>query len=140
LEYHLQIAIFLRRNDYLVVHFFEKEIIMGFFDSNSTTNTATVAPSQSGTVNSLGAGYNLQSNVSPAFSGSSGNYAPDYSFSTISAPTVNSTTNLSLQLASGSPGANFNASQTATGSSSLLTWILAGAGVVVFFWLYHRYK
>lgn len=109
----------------------------GFFDSSSTTSTATLAPSQSATVNALGTGVSVQSNLGSNFAGAGGNYAPDYSFSTVSMPTVNSTSNFSLQLASGSPGASFANSQTAT-SSSMWTWILAIGGVLAFFYFWHK--
>jgi len=114
-------------------------VIGGFFDSTSTTNTGTLAPSQSATVNALGTGVSVQTNQGSNFVQSSGNYAPDYSFSTVSMPTVNSTSNFSLQLASGSPGASFANSQTAT-SSSMWTWILAIGGVLAFFYFWKKHK
>jgi hypothetical protein len=112
---------------------------MGFFDSTSVTSNPTVVPSLSGTGYALGNSFIQQSNISPVFSAnSSGNYAPSYSLSSESNPTVNSTTNLSLQVASNSPGASLSASQTAT-SGTLWNWVIAIAAVIGFIWWYkHR--
>lgn len=112
---------------------------MGLFDSSSQTYTGAYAPSQSQTINALGSAYGITSNVGSEFVGSGGNYAPNYSFSTVSSPTVNATTNLSVQAATNSPGANFSASQTAS-TGNLTDWLIAGGAVIIFFWLYHKYR